>query len=204
MNTERLVQLLEQVLDAEAKHSIQAKLQAVNQALSQLASQPANQDFQKALVSAVEALDAATREAEAAFSPAVLERLEELGAAEFFADALVGNVRQSVGENAMTPAVAQQAVADLLGRRDQYLKNARTTVEGLTTLGFAAQEMNEGDAEIGFLLPRPLFDNQLGPLIDELRAVKRIIRAFSELATGSAEPIEVREISSSDPFFFFG
>jgi hypothetical protein len=37
-----------------------------------------------------------------------------------------------------------------------------------------------------------------------LDVVKNIIRAFSEAATGSVEPIEVRQISTSDPLFFFG
>jgi hypothetical protein len=43
----------------------------------------------------------------------------------------------------------------------------------------------------------------LDPLIKELRDIHRIIRAFSEATLGKVEEVEVREISTSDPFFFF-
>jgi hypothetical protein len=39
-------------------------------------------------------------------------------------------------------------------------------------------------------------------LIKELSEIKFIIRAFSELALGTSEKIEVRQISTTDPQFF--
>jgi hypothetical protein len=51
-------------------------------------------------------------------------------------------------------------------------------------------------------LPRELFKNELESLIKELGEIRFILRALSELATGSAEPIEVGQISTSDPQFF--
>ena len=62
----------------------------------------------------------------------------------------------------------------------------------------------EGTAEIGFLIPRNLFQNELGPLLKELGVINRILRAFSEAATGASQPIVVRDISTTDPLFFFG
>jgi hypothetical protein len=56
--------------------------------------------------------------------------------------------------------------------------------------------------EIGFLIPRDLFDGILDQLIKELGVINRIIRAFSEVTIGGAQPIEVRQISTSDPVFF--
>jgi hypothetical protein len=53
-------------------------------------------------------------------------------------------------------------------------------------------------------LPRSLFNNDFEKLIDELEELDFILRAFSELAIGSAETIEVHQISTSDPQFFFG
>jgi hypothetical protein len=53
-------------------------------------------------------------------------------------------------------------------------------------------------------LPRSLFHNDFEKLIDELEELDFILRAFSELATGSVETIEVHQISTSDPQFFFG
>jgi hypothetical protein len=49
-----------------------------------------------------------------------------------------------------------------------------------------------------------MFKNHLENLISELGTINRIIRIFSEIATGKPEPVEVDEISTSNPIFFFG
>jgi hypothetical protein len=54
------------------------------------------------------------------------------------------------------------------------------------------------------LLPGSIFSNEFEELLKRLRDINRIIRAFSELATGGAEPIIVKQISTTDPQFFFG
>lgn len=61
-----------------------------------------------------------------------------------------------------------------------------------------------GKLRLGSFLPRSLFHNDFEKLIDELEELDFILRAFSELATGSVETIEVHQISTSDPQFFFG
>ena len=80
-------------------------------------------------------------------------------------------------------------------------------MEGLQTsfekLGVAPDEIQPGEAEAAFTLPRSLFSNELGGLIDELKVVRRIIRALAEAATGSVERIEIGTISTTSPEFFF-
>ncbi|HEY1382488.1 MAG TPA: hypothetical protein VGF43_02680, partial [Dongiaceae bacterium] len=88
--------------------------------------------------------------------------------------------------------------------RNAYLQNLRTANDTLGAIGIEAEQLEEGTAEIGFQIPRDLFHNNLEGLIKELTAIKRIIRAFSELTVRTPQPIEVRQISTSDPLFFFG
>ena len=64
--------------------------------------------------------------------------------------------------------------------------------------------MEPGEAEIGFRLPRQLFEDNLDGLIGELPEIRFIVRAFSEASTGSAEPIIVKQIPTTEPIFFFG
>jgi hypothetical protein len=90
-----------------------------------------------------------------------------------------------------------------LKSRSAYLEKIRALAENLKAVNIEANPIKPGEAEIGFLLPRALFNNRLDQLIKELRDVNRIIRAFSEVATGAAEEVEVRQISASDPLFFF-
>lgn len=74
----------------------------------------------------------------------------------------------------------------------------------LNRLGITVSKLEQGEAEIGFTIPRQLFEDNLDGLIGELRELRFIIRAFSEAVTGSVEPIVVRQISTTDPLFFFG
>jgi hypothetical protein len=49
-----------------------------------------------------------------------------------------------------------------------------------------------------------LFHNHLDELVKELGVLNLIFRIFSEVTTGTAQPIEVHQISTTDPQFFFG
>ncbi|MBB3234536.1 hypothetical protein [Phyllobacterium endophyticum] len=109
-----------------------------------------------------------------------------------------------IAVNPAAPAVALNHLKALLAERESYLNRLQQIQDDFVVLGIESHELTDGNPEIGFLLPRTLFDNELSNLIRELSAVQSIIRAFSELTTGSAEPIEVKQISTSDPLFFFG
>jgi hypothetical protein len=75
----------------------------------------------------------------------------------------------------------------------------------MKAIGLTHISISPGQAEVGFLIPRGFFKNQLEPLVKELGAINNIIRIFSEVThDGSAEQVEVRQISTIDPQFFFG
>src|SRR3546814_739426 len=103
----------------------------------------------------------------------------------------------------MTPAVVEQELAKLVNQRTAYLGHLSAISSGLDALGIKVDGLEDGTAEVGFQLPRHLFRNEFEGLIKELHVIRRIIRAFSELATGSSEPIVVRQISTTDPLFYF-
>lgn len=58
------------------------------------------------------------------------------------------------------------------------------------------------EVQAGFLIPRAIFENTLPGLAGELQTLTKIINVFSEVATGSVEPIEVRQISTTDPLVY--
>lgn len=117
---------------------------------------------------------------------------------------IAAEVDRLIRDNPMTPQVALNAITNLVARRQEYLENLQELKRRLEQLGIQGSQIEPGQAEIGILLPRELFQNHLEELIGELRVLNRVIRAFSEVATGAAEPIEVHQISTSDPVFFFG
>ena len=138
------------------------------------------------------------------FEPAEIKRFEEIDARPFFVDDIPGDIARRVAENPATPAVVQQYVGDLVTRRQDFLNTLAELRERFDRLGITASRLEPGEAEVGFTIPRQLFEGNLDGLIGELREIRFIIRAFSEAATGSVEPIVVKQISTTDPLFFFG
>lgn len=105
--------------------------------------------------------------------------------------------------NAITPAVLLNDINQIIEDRAAFIQHINETISGLNAFGIEDSTVAENEAEIGFRIPRELFENKLDSLISELRAIRIIIAAFSENTLGSPEPVEVRSISTSDPIFFF-
>lgn len=137
-------------------------------------------------------------------SSAQVKTLQEINAYHLFSSDLVLPIRSALTANAITPAVIQQKVVDALKHRAAYIEMLAQAQASLSALGVKADALESGQAEIGFLLPRPLFNNDLTGLHRELRTLDRILRTIYEVANVTAGEIEVRQISTSDPTFFFG
>ncbi len=204
MNASRLLEIVQLLIDLEKRTKVQEALSNLNSALTNLVGEPSQAARQNEFAATLQKLRALLSDVRSTFQPAQIKLLEEIGAAKYFAADLASEIAGWVSENVATPAVAQEKLTKLISERDSYLTQIRQLRENLLKVDIKVDGLEPGQAEIGFLLPRELFENQLEPLIKELNVVKRIIRAFSEAATGSVEPIEVRQISTTDPLFFFG
>jgi hypothetical protein len=203
MNASRLLEVVQLLINVEKRKKVQETLNSVNTALSNLVSNPSQPSQQNEFAQALEALRKVLSEVRTTFQPAQVKLLEEIGAAEFFTADLAADIAGWTSENVATPAAAQERLGVLISERDAYLTQIRQLRENLVRIGILVDGLEPGQAEIGFLLPRELFENEFEQLLKELGVVKNIIRAFSEVA-GSVEPIEVRQISTSDPLFSFG
>jgi hypothetical protein len=204
MNASRLREIVELLLDRETKFRIQPILSEVNNALTSLASNLQDQNFQTQYAAAVEKLRTAVTSMAASITPAEMKELEEVGAQPYFSVKLPENIQAWVLENPISPVVAQQKVAQLFADRNSYIQTITQIRDNFAKLKIEPHRVNANTAEIGFLIPRDLFKNELEQLIKELGVINRILRAFSELATTSVAAVEVREISTTDPLFFFG
>ncbi len=204
MNVSHLYAIIDSLLVKETTLDVQGMLDRLNVASQSLASNPNAAQFQNEFVTHLNALDAASPSLSQDFGAAELRLLGDIGAAPFFVVNMAEEVRRLSQENPMTPTVVHQYVADFCGKRAQYIETLRRLKQGFETLAIPVLQLEPGSAEVSFTLPRNLFSNNLEGLISELGQVKLIIRAFSEISLGSAVPIELQRISTSDPSFVFG
>lgn len=203
MNAEKILTYIGWLLSDEKENKIQDALTSLNQQLSNLVSSPQEPTYQKGVADGLSHLKNQLSELMDTYDAVQWRGVASIGAMPFFSTELFDGIRNTIIENSMTPTVAQTYVAEIVTRRANYLEDLEQTRRGLRALSIKPDHM-EDEAEIGFQIPRPIFHNNLDGLVDELRAIRRIIRAFSELANGSAEEIHVRQISTSDPIFYFG
>jgi hypothetical protein len=202
MNVKQLKELVELLLDDEQKLEVQSKLAELAKALEALVDSPQDPDSQVAVRDYRQVLFEAVENLASYYDYSEQERLGEIGADRYFGLQLKQTIEDAFANAAVTPAVVHQVVEQLMNDRLAYLTGLSTMLEAMKP--FRLDAGDENASEVGFKIPRALFDNDLDGLIDELRAIKQIIRAFAEHATGSVPPIVVRQISTSDPQFFFG
>lgn len=202
MNTEQLLGLVRRLLQDEQRLTLQQKLAETAQAFANLASNPQHQPHQTDLATKLKVLEQTLDKLQASYSPGFRNRMQAIGALPYFTSAMTARLRQSMSDNPMSPAVVNQEAQQLLSERQNYINNLNNLSDGLQALGFELNELQAGEAEVGFQIPRAIFDNDLEGFSKELHELRLIIRAFSEAAGNAGEAIELRQISTSDPLIF--
>jgi hypothetical protein len=202
MNTEQLLGLVRRLLQEEQRLTIQQKLAETAQAFANLAGNPQHQPNQTELANKLKLLEQTLDKLEASYSPGFRTRMEAIGALPYFTSAITARLRQSMSDNPMSPAVVNQDAQTLLSERQNYINNLNNLSGSLQAFGFELNELEPGQAEVGFQIPRIIFDNDLEGFSKELHELRLMIRAFSEAAGNAGEQIELRQISTSDPLIF--
>ncbi|WP_271893847.1 hypothetical protein [Candidatus Phyllobacterium onerii] len=202
MNAERLREIVDKLVEKEDEYRVQELLHSVSTSIANLAGSPTDPSFQQAYSNAFIQLESALIKAELEFTPAQKNLLREINAENLLSRELSTQIELLIQHNPVTLSVAQKEITELADAREKFLNHLRQLQAAFDSLGVEAA--TDQKPEIGFLLPRSLFDNHLDKLIVELGAIRKIIRVFSEVATGSTEEIEIKQISTSDPLFFFG
>ncbi len=201
MNTDKLRELVDRVREAESKIDTQSNLGNLVNALTNLVSQPQNPDYQTALSQALKKFSTSMQNFEHAFAPRDFLRVVELSE-EAFAPSIPHEIEQAVLENAMTPNVVAEKAQKILTQRTEVFSRLNELSATLEYFDFGYVEAELGRAEVGFQIPRALFENNLPGFIKELREIELITKFFSEVTTGQYEPAEVGSISTTDPLIF--
>jgi hypothetical protein len=200
MTSEKLYEVLQLMVDLDAKLQLQPSLNLIRDNLANLASQQATPQIQSNLASGISAFSAGVSQLRSEITPSQFGTIAELGGEEFFAPSIANTVREQIERNAMTPSVASAFVGDIAKRRTAYLQTVNVTLSGLNSL-LSAQppEADLAPGEAAFTIPRELFENKLGKLAKELSFISLMMEHMSEAATGEIQPVELEYLASSIP-----
>jgi hypothetical protein len=199
MTSEKLYGILKFLDTLDSELDLQTSLESIRDALTNLVSSPAQPQYQSTLADALRSFETAAIKMSRSISPSQLATIKEMGGEQFFDPAIADKVKTSVQTNAMTPTVARDFVRALASERSKFLSTVRSARQGLEDLGVKESKLEPGSADLAFLIPRDIFENQLGALAKELGFISRLIQDFSEAVTGTPEPVELEQLSSSVP-----
>lgn len=199
MTAEKLYGILLFIDDLDSRLSIQNSLQQVATALANLVASPAQPQYQTQLAQALTAFDQSVSKMNEAISHSQFQTISTMGGEEFFNPRIAENVRNSVEKNAMTPSVASDYVQSLLTNRAAFLSTVKNAAKSLKQLGIKEVALEVGTADISFLIPRDIFNNELGSFSRELSFLNQFARHYSEALTGQVEVVKLEELSSSTP-----
>jgi hypothetical protein len=197
MTSQKLYEILKFIDALDKKLQLQTRLEAVKSSLANLVSQPAQPQYQSALATALAAFEQSAAQLRASITPSQAAVIETMGGAEFFDPSIAEKVKTSVQMNAMTPSVARDFVQELAGRRAEFLSTVRLAEENLEKLKITASTLKPGSADLAFLIPRAIFDNELARFAKELTFISRLLQHYSEALTGEAERVQLEQLSSS-------
>jgi hypothetical protein len=199
MTAQRLYGIFKLLESLEQKLGLQSTLDAIKTALDNLVNQPAQPQYQNTLATSLASFtNAATRMTEA-ISPSDAAIIGDIGGADFFDPALATKVTNSIQTNAMTPSVARDFVSDLTTKRAAFLATVKQARQSLEKLNVTDADLQPGTADVAFLIPRDIFDNELGSFAKELTFISRLVQDFTEAQTGRPAPVILEQLSSSTP-----
>ncbi len=160
-------------------------------------SSPAQPQHQSALATALAEFTKSADKLAMSITPSQVGEISEMGGAEFFDPKIADKIKASISTNAMTPSVARDYAQDLATRRAAFLANVTTTLQGLEKLNIKQVSLAAGAADLAFLIPIELFDDNLGAFAKELSFIIRLIQDVWEGVTGNPEQVRLESLSSS-------
>jgi hypothetical protein len=199
MTAQRLYGILKLIESLDQKLGLQTTLDAIKSALDNLVNSPAQPQYQTNLATSLGSLTSAVTTMAAEISPSDATVIREIGGADYFDPALATKIMNSIQTNAMTPSVARDLVTDITAKRAAFLTTVKAARQSLEKLAITESDLKPGTADVAFLIPRNIFDNELGSFAKELKFIGRLIQDLTEAQTGKAEPVLLEQLSSSIP-----
>jgi len=132
------------------------------------------------------------------FSPAWRDAMEKLHVSEEFGEKLEARVRGVFERNQITPQTALEQMKKLQDDLSGTESQLTGLVNGLEYFGVGEDELETNECEVGIVIPRAYVKDNLKAFGAELIELEKSLLVFSELATGQREPLEIRQISSSE------
>jgi len=202
MDASLLRALLAKVMKLEDELKIQPNLELARDSITNMANSPQDPSFQTAFANAFKELKSSIILISDALTPSEWDGLEEIKSKDDFSDEIIVEIEKLVSENAATPAVIRDGIIEISDKRKNEINHYRALLKELVYFGFSIELNQIHQGQLGFKIPRDLFDNNFSELIGELSFIRRFVRLIAEACDENPDDIRVGVISTTDPLFW--
>jgi len=199
MNVERLHRILID-LDRDIKtDKIITLVQQIRDHLQNQVNQPNQPTHQTNLVNSLNNLYKALDNSKFNdYSPSWKEIISEISGEMELGIPLKNRIEGILASNSITPANALEEIKKIFDNLQEFQTAIKSTLTGLKALGIEEEDLEAGQCELGYTIPREYVENKLSELKDEIGELNFILNNISEAVTGEKQEYEVKTISSSD------
>jgi hypothetical protein len=199
MNADLLKELVEKLWTKDAMYGVQSKLDKLVQSFEGLVGNPTDANSQQDYITKLTQFSAALKNEDSSFPPHIKDSIRELGGERWFSHSLVEELQSIVQRNAVTSSVALGEIQEISNSRGQYITNLKVLSNSLEVVGVETYEVSHSRAEVGFEIPRTIFDNDFQSFQREMRQLYVIVKTFQKAADEATDPIKLATLSSTDP-----
>ncbi|MBF9151896.1 hypothetical protein [Novosphingobium jiangmenense] len=199
MDASILRSVIAKAIGLDTEFGTQKNLKKLLGALNNLTSNPSDPSYQTAFSEAFKEAKLSFAKMKSHLTPGDWDRLEEIGGKQDFDSYIIDKIEDSIQENPATPAVIRDELQEIVSDRDDEIEKYRMLLEGLEHFGIEDPGNDVDHGQVGFKIPRKLFQNAFSVFINELNFLKALMRLISEAQGENPEEIEVGALSTTDP-----
>jgi hypothetical protein len=199
MNVERLHKILIDLnLEMQTDKTITLLTQARDHLQNQI-NQPTQAAHQTNLVKSITTLnDVLIDSGYNKYSPSWKAIISEISGELLLGIPLKNKIEQIFASNSITPAKALEDIKIILTDLQSFQTAITNTLNGFKVMKIGKEDLDEGQCELGYTIPRKFVQEKLSELKKEINELNFILNNISEAVTGEKQEYKVKTISSSD------
>jgi hypothetical protein len=185
MNAEKLHRILKEVQYEYNKDDLLKKMQMLRNHLQNLVNAPFEPIHQHNLVRSLTELYTILENAPSNnFSPGWKQIVEEIGLSDLLGMKLKTRIENIFSRNQITPAAALEQLKQIVSQFEKIKTAIDNAINSFGTLKIASDELQSGQCELGYTIPRIAVENKLSSLSKEISELNFILSHITEAVTG--------------------
>lgn len=199
MNVERLHRIIIDLTNDLKTNKILTLVQNVQNDLQNQVNVPSEPTYQTSLVANLEILyNRLENTSYNNYSPSWKEIIKDISGDNLFGIELKEKLQLIFAQNTITPAKALEDLKEIYFNLETFQTALKSLLSSFEILNIEEEELEPGQCELGYTIPRLYVHNKLSSLKKEISELNFILNSISEAVTGEKQEYEVKTISSSD------